>query len=74
MYIKVKVFPGSKKQLFVETADLRFEARIKEPAERNLANGAVRELVAGHYGVPIGKVRLISGHQSPSKIFSVEND
>lgn len=72
MYVKVKVFPKSKKELFVEVEDLRFEARVKEPAERNLANERVVELVARYYGVPAPKVRIISGHRSPAKILSVE--
>jgi uncharacterized protein YggU (UPF0235/DUF167 family) len=73
MYIKVKVFPGSKKESFLEISSLRYEARVKEPAERNLANGRVIELVARHFELPNGKVRLVSGHRSPSKILSVEN-
>jgi uncharacterized protein YggU (UPF0235/DUF167 family) len=39
-----------------------------------MANVRVRELLAAHFGVPAGKVRLIAGHHSHSKIFSVETD
>lgn len=74
MYIKVKVFPDQKKESFVETAPLRFEARVKALAERNLANEAVLELVARHFSVPVGKVRMVSGHHSPSKILSIPDD
>ncbi len=73
MYIKVKVFPDQKKESFVEIGDLRFEARVRAPAERNLANREVMGLVARHFGVPMGKVRIVSGHHSPSKILAVES-
>ena len=44
---------------------------VKEPAERNLANTRVRELVAEHLKVPLAKVRIMSGHHSPSKMLSI---
>jgi uncharacterized protein YggU (UPF0235/DUF167 family) len=74
MYIKVKVFPDQKKESFVETGSLRYEALVKAPAERNLANEAVLELVARHFSVSVGKVRIVSGHHSPSKILSIPDD
>ena len=49
-----------------------FEISVREAAERNLANGRVLELVARHFKLPVGKVRIISGHHSPSKILSVD--
>lgn len=74
MYIKVKVFPDQKKESFIETASLRFEARVRAPAERNLANEAVVGLVARHLDLPVGKVRIVSGHHSPSKILSIPDE
>lgn len=50
----------------------RLKVWVKAPAERNLANTRVRELVAAHLRVPLAHVRLISGHTSPSKLFSVD--
>lgn len=71
MYIKVKVYPDQKKEAFTVTGENRFEARVKLPAERNLANTRVMELVAGHFRIPTKSVRIVSGHQSPSKILSL---
>lgn len=71
MYIKLKVFPDSKKDVLKEVSGLRFEARVRAPAERNLANEAVRELVGRHFAIPTGKVRIVSGHHSPTKILSI---
>ena len=55
MYVKVKVTPGSKKELFTKISDDHFEASVKEKAERNMANDRVRELVALHFGIPTKK-------------------
>jgi uncharacterized protein YggU (UPF0235/DUF167 family) len=74
MYIKVRVTPGVKKESFVKISEDHFAASVKEKAERNMANARVRELVAEHFSVPVGKAKLVSGHHSPSKIFSVETD
>jgi uncharacterized protein YggU (UPF0235/DUF167 family) len=71
MYIKVKVTAGANKKSFTELEKDSFRATVREPAERNLANARVRELVAEHFGVPTAKVRIVSGHHSQSKIFSV---
>ena len=73
MYIKVKVFAGSKKEEFKKISDVCFEAKVKEKAERNIANKKVVELVRRHF-VSAGDIRIISGHHSPSKIFSVDMD
>lgn len=74
MYIKVKVTPNAKKESFVpeEGKENRFLASVREKAERNMANTRVREIVAKHFGIPIGKTRLISGHHSRTKMFSVD--
>ena len=44
---------------------------VKEPAERNLANKRVRELLAGAEGARLEDVRIITGHHSPTKVFDV---
>ncbi|MEK9167886.1 MAG: DUF167 domain-containing protein [Patescibacteria group bacterium] len=72
MYIWIKVTPGAKKELFEQKSEDHFVANVREKAERNMANMRVRELVAAHFGVPVGKARIISGHTSPSKILSVD--
>lgn len=74
MYIKAKVLAGSKKEYLKEKSTDHFDVAVKEPAERNMANRRVIELVAMHFKIPAGKVRLISGHHSPSKILSVDVD
>jgi len=71
MYIKVKVEAGSKKEKTEKKSDNRYIISIKEPAERNLANTRVCEVIASIYKINTKAVRIISGHQSPNKILSV---
>ncbi len=71
MYIKVKVFAGSNKEEFKKNSDTHFEARVKEKAERNMANSKVIELVRKYFKTS-GDVRIINGHHSPSKMLSVD--
>ncbi len=71
MYIKVRVSASSKKESLEQLKTDSFKVSVKEPALRNLANTRVRELVASHFKIAVGKVKIISGHHSPSKILSV---
>ncbi len=72
MYIKLRVKAGAKEEKFVQKTKDHFEVSVRELAERNLANKRIVELVARHFKLPIGKVRIISGHHSPSKILNVD--
>lgn len=74
MYIKVRVKAGSKKEEVVISKQESFSIFVKEPATRNLANKRARELIANHYSLPIGKVRIVNGHHSPSKLFVVDSE
>lgn len=71
MFIKVKVKVKSKKEQIIEKNKETYLISVKEPAERNLANNRIREIFAVIFKVSIKNVRIISGHQSPSKILSI---
>jgi uncharacterized protein YggU (UPF0235/DUF167 family) len=71
MYIKVKVTASSKKESIIKKNNDTYVVSVKEPAERNLANKRVCELISSTMGVSIKNIRIISGHQSPSKILSI---
>lgn len=71
MYIKVAVVAGAKKEIVIRDRDDHYTISVREKAERNMANTRIREIIATELSVPIGKVRLISGHQSPHKILSI---
>jgi uncharacterized protein (TIGR00251 family) len=72
MYVRVEVRPGAKRESVMHLDDKTLTIAVKEPAERNLANMRVRELVAEEFSVPVGKVKMISGHRSPRKIFTID--
>ncbi len=72
MYVRVRVQPGAKKEVFERISDTEFRIAVREKAERNMANGRVRELLARNYGLQEREVRLVSGHRSPHKIFDIK--
>ncbi len=72
MYIKVRVTPDAKRETFEQDSPDHFTVSVKEPAEQNRANKRVIALIAEHFYLPIGKVRIISGHHSGGKILSVD--
>lgn len=71
MYIKVKVLPKSKKEEIVKKNKDSFVISVKEPAERNLANKRVCQIIAGYFNINEGKVRIVNGHHSSGKILSI---
>ncbi len=71
MLIKVKVITESTKEKIVKKSADSFVISVKEPAERNMANKKVLELVRKYFNV-YNKVRIVNGHHSQSKIISLE--
>lgn len=69
-YIKVWANPGSKKEKVEKIDSSTYEISVKQPAERNLANTRIRELLSLELQIPVQNIRMISGHRSGSKIFS----
>jgi len=72
VYIKVEVKAGMKKESLVRRTKDSFVVSVKEPAERNMANVRVIELVAENFKVPVNKVRIINGHKHPKKLISID--
>lgn len=72
MYIRVHVQPGAKREK-VEKIDDTYHISVREPAERNLANRRICELIAREYGVPTRSVKIIAGHHSPGKMVVVNS-
>jgi uncharacterized protein YggU (UPF0235/DUF167 family) len=70
MYIKVRVKAGQKKEILEEKSENNFVLSIKEKAERNLANKRLLEVFENKFKTK--NIRIISGHQHPIKMLSVE--
>ena len=71
MYLHVRVVPESKQESLEVKSQTKLIIAVHEPARQNLANERVRALIAEHYQLKPNQVRLVSGHHSPSKIFSL---
>ncbi|MEY2665561.1 MAG: hypothetical protein RLZZ480_666 [Candidatus Parcubacteria bacterium] len=71
MYVKVHVYAGMKKESVTKTKENVYEIVTKAPAERNLANEVVREVLAREYGVSVKAIRIVNGHHNPSKLIEV---
>lgn len=71
MYIKVKVKTESKKESFEKSKkDDEYLINVKEEARNGWANERVLEILKTEFKT--NNIRLVSGHTSPSKIFSIE--
>ncbi len=71
MLIKVKVFADSKKTGIIKKSEDSFEVRVKEKAERGLANKAVVAVLVLYFNISTSKVRLIRGARKRNKIFKI---
>lgn len=70
MYLKLKVIPDSKQEKIEKVKDDEYRIWVKAPAENNKANMRVLEIMREEF--PHRRIRLVSGHTSPSKIVSVD--
>jgi uncharacterized protein (TIGR00251 family) len=71
MFIKVKVQAGAKKERITKKSEDSYYISVREKAERNQANKRIVEIVASLFHVSTKNVRIINGHQSPSKLLSI---
>jgi len=69
--IKVKVFPNSKEYSLIKKSEDSFIVKVKEKAEKGQANQRTKEILAGYFHLPSGKIRLIKGGKKPNKIFEI---
>lgn len=74
MYVRVHVKPGSKREQVIEGKGNVLHISVREEAEGNQANSRVRELVALRYMLPASKVSILSGHHSPVKLLTIDNE
>jgi uncharacterized protein YggU (UPF0235/DUF167 family) len=71
MYIRVHANPGSRKERVMKIDDTTYQIAVKEPAERNMANARIREILSEEFNVPITEVKILTGHRSSSKMFTI---
>ena len=71
MFVKVKVQAGAKREVITKKSKDSYIISVREKAERNLANKRICEIIASLFSVSIKNVRIINGHQSPTKMLSI---
>lgn len=71
MLIKLRVHPDSKKDAVERRKPDHYEVWTRAAAQRGEANKAVLALMGKALGVPPGRIRLVKGATSPSKIIEV---
>ncbi len=71
MRVRVRVTASAKRERVSKMDNDEFHITVREPAEHNMANRRVRELIAQEFGVSVAKVRLMTGHRSRSKMVDV---
>jgi len=74
MYVKVRALPGAKKERIIEMDDRReLTIHVREPAQQNMANRRIIEILAERFSVPPRTIQMLSGFRSPNKVFSIES-
>lgn len=71
-HIKVKVFPDQNKEKIIKNADDSYDLYIREPAKEGMANRKVLNILNEQVIPKPKKIKIVSGHISPSKIIEVE--
>ena len=71
MNIKVLVKANARKEKFEALSKTSFSISVREKAEGNAANQRARTLVATYFKIPTKRVKIVSGHRSPSKTLSI---
>lgn len=67
MYVSVVVQAGARRESVRKLTDTAYEIVVREPAQRNLANRRVQQLLSLQIGCSAHEVRLIAGHRSSKK-------
>ena len=70
MYIKVRVIAGSRIEEIIKNSADHYIIKVREKAVRNMANTRLLEILNEMF--PNKSVRIIHGHQSPSKLIVID--
>ena len=68
--IQAKVTPNAKRPEVRQEGNA-FVVKVKEPPQEGKANAAVVKAIAKHLGVPVGAVRIVSGHAGKNKVVEI---
>lgn len=71
MLVRVTVTAGARKERVIHVDEVTLTVTVREKAEGNKANTRVREIVAEIFHMPFGKVRMLSGHRTRTKVIRI---
>ncbi len=71
MFLKVKVFPGSKKTGVIQKGEDSFLIKVKAKPKQGKANQEMRELLANYLHLSLKQVHIIKGRQQKNKIVHI---
>lgn len=72
MYVRVEAIPGARKERITKKSSGKYQIAVREPAERNLANKRIKEILSELFNVPHNQISMLTGHRSSSKMYSIE--
>lgn len=72
IHIKIKVYPDQPKEKIIKNDDDSYDLYIREPAKDGMANRRVLSLMTREIKPRPKRVKIVSGHTSPTKIIEVE--
>lgn len=73
MRISVRATPNAKKSEVVETSPGVFKVKVNAKAVDGAANIRLIEILAEHFKVPFGAIRIMSGATSREKVIEIIN-
>lgn len=68
---KIRVITGAKKEEVIKKDKDTYIIKVKEKAERNLANKRIKEILSDIFNVGSKDIQIIKGFQSPSKLVKI---
>lgn len=71
MLVHVKIEPKSKEDSISEKNKTSYIVKVREEAKENKANNKMLILLARYLKIEKDKLRIITGHHSPSKIIEI---
>lgn len=72
MKIFLSVKPAARENKIEKIDEDSYKVWVKEPAEKGKSNRAIIKNLAEYFKVPSGRVRIVAGHTSRSKIVEID--
>lgn len=71
IHVKAEVFADAGEEKLEDLGDGKYRVWVRELPRDNMANRKVVELIAEHYKIGKGDVKIVKGHKSPKKLLEV---